>query len=296
MQRGKHKDCPHGVKKARWNVECLSALKRKADGLETPESWLTQSRPGCRARSPHIPPLCNRPNPGLAQEWAHTIILGFQNCAPHFFPHFLLTLFQKIRKKKIYVFPFQGKIAKICKAHKLNRSRVEIHGKGRGEKYSKNALQSTFILKMKRQTLLVTNNTQRKSLVFINSLRLPIQAVSPYQQCPWPLGLWSSCSWLNSSENVSSGALDWRQKNTKWLLLSFRCSTPSLRCTDKANHKFWVKGPSDNLGVDVMVSSHINSERRRLTQWTVKLPSQHHAPNKQTSVVTGNFTSRHILR
>lgn len=125
MWRSKHKACLHGVKKQdeTWNV--WAHCRERQKGWRPLESSLTHSRPGCRARSSHVPPLwviC----PVLACLRNEKIWLFLDFKAVHFtsLPVFYWLHFRKIRKKKIPVFLFQEKIAKICKAHRWNRSRV----------------------------------------------------------------------------------------------------------------------------------------------------------------------------
>lgn len=105
MWRSKHKACPHGVKKARWNVGCLCTEEKS----RWRESLLTHSGPGREARNSHTP-LCKMLNPHFAQDWANTIVLGFQSCAPHFLPHFLLTLFQKNYREIYMHFHFKKRL------------------------------------------------------------------------------------------------------------------------------------------------------------------------------------------
>lgn len=134
MWRGKHKACPHGVKKARWNVECLRALQRKAEGLETPGVIInTQQAWVVGKELTHTPPLCIR-SPVLpwlrsAQIW---LLLDFKAVHLISFPKFYWLYFRKNRKKKIYVFLFQEKIVKMCKAHRLKWIKSGGKWKGKG--------------------------------------------------------------------------------------------------------------------------------------------------------------------
>lgn len=120
------------------------------------------------------------------------IILRFQSCAFHFF---FFTI-RKIRKEKIYAFPFQAKISKIGKHNSGTR------GKGRGEKYYTKVLQCPLI---QSEVTDLAGHREKPSLVF-NSHRLPPKAAPPYQQCSCP---WSPYSWSHSSKSVQVEQWDW---------------------------------------------------------------------------------------
>lgn len=158
MWRGKHKACPHGVKKARQNVEWLSALQRKEEGLETPGVVINTQQAWVQGKElTQVPPLCLI-CPVLAwlrnkQIWW---FLDFKAVHLISFPHFLLTLFQKkLERRKYIYFCFKKRLSKYVKHIGWNRSRMGISEKARGEKYSTRTLQWTLILKVKYQAFLV---------------------------------------------------------------------------------------------------------------------------------------------
>lgn len=100
-----------GIKKTRWNVECLSALKRKADGLE---SSLIHSRSGCGASSSHIPPLCNMPNSesGRSKYDYSQISKLCTTFLPPFFTNFIS---EKLQRRKYMYFHFKKRSPKYVK-------------------------------------------------------------------------------------------------------------------------------------------------------------------------------------
>lgn len=90
------------------------------------------------------------------------IILGFQSWEPHFFLHFHHLNFRKIRRKYTY-FCFKRRFPKYVKVHWWKQIKSDTSEEGKGEKYSKKALQWPLLLKETCQTLLVTKKNPRYS-------------------------------------------------------------------------------------------------------------------------------------
>lgn len=162
------------------------------------------------------------PSPGLSQEWANMIILGFQSCAPHFLPHFLLTLFQKkLERRKYIYFCFKKRLSKYVKRIGWNRLRMGISEKARGEKYSTRTLQWPLIFKVKYQAFLV----KEKIPSIHREPRLPPHRVPPYQQGPQVLPvtefLWRFIKWGTETGDTQENRV---AASDLWMLYSL----PSL--------------------------------------------------------------------
>lgn len=117
-----------------WNVWVHCRERQK--GWRPPESSLTHSRPGCRARSSHILLF-----PYYAQSWLGSgmneqiwLFLDFKAVHLVSFPMLFYWLyFRKIKKKKIYVFPFRKRFPKYVK-HTGETDQEWVQVKRQGER------------------------------------------------------------------------------------------------------------------------------------------------------------------